>query len=319
MCSSVGIGSPASQGRLSEMIHDTCKVLVTGAAGFIGKKLTYELRRLGFDVIGVDVVDDEFIFRCDILNLAELTRYFDGVDTVIHLAGAVHGKTTLLPHDIWLLQNVGTINALKAVHSSGSRRLVLASSFYVYSGIRDSEIELAEDASLDLATMNDFGSSKYTAEVLVRDFAQRFGIEYVIHRIGSVYGPGKCTNIVKDIMLASLNRTTLKVWGRGERRNQYTYLNDVVDCIIKSISSAQGIYNIVTPERISVKQLIEICQKEFELSVEFDESKKEGLSFPPISANKAIKLLDWLPTTVSDGITRTWLDLQQHLSLEVRK
>ncbi len=283
------------------------RALVTGAAGFIGSRLVKRLREGDFDVIAVDVRDAPGVLKADVLDYGSLTTVFDkNIDFVFHLAGYVQGRKGLSSQGIWLLQNQGTLNVLRAASIANTKKFILASSFYVYSGVNGDVTEITEDTVIDLPKTSDFGSSKYIAEVMADDFCARFGMESVALRIGSVYGPGDCTNIVKDFIDASVHGNTVEIWGTGNRLNQYVYLDDVVYCFYQTVSAPSGKYNIVSPERISIKDLSLIWSDIYTVAVKFNTSKKEGQSLPYISPQKAMKILQWSPTNLREGLIKTW-------------
>ena len=180
------------------------KIAVTGGAGFIGKQLSKKLADRANDVTVVDIAASsrpEMVAakRVDITNLEETKRALGYSETVYHLAGGVLDNVRKLPYQGTELNVTGTLNVLEACRVNDVKKIIFASTFYVYDGI-DPTALVDENTSLNGNGMELFGASKLIGENLVRTYAQKYGIQFVVLRFGSAYGSGNCTNIIKTFL-----------------------------------------------------------------------------------------------------------------------
>lgn len=151
------------------------KVLVTGAAGFVGASLVPKLLNFGYDVRALDLMifgdyglnsvrEKCEIIKGDIRNEDTLKRSLDGIDYVIHLAAISNDPMGKLnPELTWGINFDGTVGLVRAARESGSKRFIYASSSSVY-GIKD-EPKVTEDLPLDPITI--YSKSKAESERIV--------------------------------------------------------------------------------------------------------------------------------------------------------
>ncbi len=282
-------------------------IAVTGGAGFIGGALVSRLRAFGHQVLVLDVREiegDGTEWRpTDILNFEQVKDSLKDIDLVFHLAGPVLEACRRNAYDASTLQIVGTLNVLEACRVLEVPKLALASSFYVYDGLLDTMI-VNESSPLDIAPMELFGAVKFTAEKLVRTYATKYSLEYVIFRFGSAYGLGNCTNVVKSFLEAGWRGETIEVWGKGLRRNQYTYFDDIAQGCVLGMGQRNEVYNLISSEETTTGDLARLIRAKFGFEVAFNEAQSEGPSFPYMSSRKAMQQLGWVPMPLAEGIDR---------------
>jgi UDP-glucose 4-epimerase len=283
------------------------KVAVTGGAGFIGGALVAGLVRCGHQAVVLDV--RETAQRgvqsrvTDVLDFEQVKESLEGVDVVFHLAGPVLEFCRRNPHQASTLQMAGTLNVLEACRLQRIRKIVLASSFYVYDGLPETMI-VNESSPLDITRMELFGAIKFTAEKFVQTFAAKYGLEYVIFRFGSAYGWGNCSNVVKTFLERGWRGETIEVWGKGFRRNQYTYFEDIAWGCVLGMDRKNEIYNLISPEETSTAEVARFLCTKFGFDVVFDEVQKEGPSLAYMSPRKAMQQLAWRPLALAEGIEK---------------
>lgn len=283
------------------------RIAVTGGSGFIGSALVQRVLQVGNEVIIVDIraprksITEARI--ADVLDLAQLRSALEGMDVVYHLAGPVLADMKKDPYRGCQLQFNGTLNVLEACRVNGIKKILLASSFYVYSGV-DERAVVNEESLLDILKMDLFGASKIMSEVLVRYYSSRYGLKYVIFRIGPVYGAGECTSVVGTFIDAGLAGQPILIWGDGRRRSQHTYIEDVAEAGILALQKTNQVYNVISPEVITTRQLVELLKARFGFDVVYDATRKQGLSMPYISPAKAITQLGWCPVRIDKGLDR---------------
>lgn len=225
------------------------RVLVTGAAGFIGSHLVDALLRHGYEVVGVDrrspselpltasnlaAAMDLPAFTFTALDVAtdDLTATIRGCDTVFHLA-AIPGVRSSWGDRFgeYVHTNVlGTARMLTACERAGVRRLVFASSSSVYGATSRPSRE--SDAAWPISP---YGVTKLAAEQLCLAFAHRPDTALTVSalRYFTVYGPRQRADMaIGRVLVAALDGVPIELYGDGKQRREFTYVSDVVTATI---------------------------------------------------------------------------------------
>lgn len=241
-------------------------ILVTGAAGFIGHNVVRFLEKTNNEVFGVDnrtnygfvpVSELNYLLAERFTRIRSLPLVGDirdtndiiqrvgifNINTIVHLASFPRQKVVeqnpVLASEV---MSTGLINLLEAARIHKVKRFVYISSSMVYG---DFENNVNEDAVCN--PIGQYGIMKYTGEQLVRDYARRYGFEYVIIRPSAVYGEYDVEDrVVSKFMLAAMRGQTLKVKGASEVLD-FTYVEDAARGIVQatvSPNAANKIYNI---------------------------------------------------------------------------
>jgi UDP-glucose 4-epimerase len=292
------------------------KIVVTGGAGFIGSRLVEKLTRNGHTTRVIDITTPEhnggFSFnKTDITDLEATKNAIAGNEVVYHLAGAVLDGVRRSPYAGTELNVSGTLNVLEGCRINDVKKIIFASTFYVYDGI-DPTVIVDENTPLNSNGMELFGASKLIGENLVRTYCQKYGLRFVIMRFGSAYGSGNCSNIVKVFLESGMNGKPAAVWGRGHRWNQYTFVDDIAEGSVLSLQGENEIFNLISPEQTTIKELATLAKELTNLETEFDLSKKDGTSMPYMSSERARIKLKWKPITLREGIQRTIDEMRGH-------
>ena len=111
---------------------------------------------------------------------------------------------------------------------------------------------------------------------------------YVILRLSSVYGKGNCSNLISGMAKEAISSNEITIWGDKTRRVQFTYLDDVVKCIISSLSLKTGIYNVSSDERVKLIDVAKKISDYYNIDYVIDKNKPSGPRFPYV-LNKKIK------------------------------
>ena len=239
------------------------RVLVTGASGFVGSATCARLVVQGMDVIGtVRHLPARPLARVDYRIVGDLDANTDwrdaltGVDGIIHCAGRVHvmQETAADPLVAFRAANVGCTKQLaRQAAAARVRRFIFLSSVKVNGesssvAYRETDLPAPQDA---------YGSSKYEAELGLREIAEETGMEVVMIRPPLVYGPGVKANF-QTLMRAVVRGIPLPL-GAIHNRRSLVALDNVVDLIATCIehpSAANETFLVSDGEDLSTTELI---------------------------------------------------------------
>ncbi|HJW99500.1 MAG TPA: NAD(P)-dependent oxidoreductase [Terriglobales bacterium] len=169
--------------------HDPQKILVTGAAGFIGRATCAELRRQGAEFVGFDRIqteDSEAVDLSDPNAAAQLFRS-KSFGAVIHLAALLPSASAANPFHATQMNVCASIALLETAVASGVRRFIFGSSTSVY-GSMGLTVPIAEDTPA--APSDTYGGAKRFVEIVGENLSQKRAIEFSALRIATVVGPG---------------------------------------------------------------------------------------------------------------------------------
>ena len=262
------------------------RVLVTGAAGFIGSSLTDRLLSLGHTVTGVDNLSTgqpEFLAGAkanplftlrehDLLDLDALVESAAGVDLVVHFAanadvrfGPDHPRRDLEQNIIV------TWNVLEAMRRNGVKRIAFSSTGSVYG--ESPVIPTPEDAPFPLQTSL-YGASKVSAEGLISAYCESFGFGGFIYRFVSILGERYTHGHVLDFYKSLIaDPTRLRVLGNGKQRKSYLYVQDCVDAILLTLEKSKdkvNLFNLGTNEYCQVTDSIGWITRHLGVNPELD-------------------------------------------------
>lgn len=300
------------------------RVLVTGAAGFIGSHLTDRFLDRGDEVIGIDNLSTG-----SLNNLSKALRnprfsFFDqdvtvpfdyDVDLILNFAcpaSPVHYQRT--PIQTLLTSLIGTINALDLALRSNAI-FVHASTSEVYG-----DPEISPQPETYLGKVNPIGpracydEGKRAAETAIFDFIRVHDINARVVRIFNTYGPRMAVEdgrVVSNFLVSALSGTPITIFGDGGQSRSFCYVDDTVEAIVRMADLKQrpdGPINIGNPNEISMLTLanlaLEICEASSTLTAHplpVDDPKQRC---PDIK--KAHEILGWVPeVALRDGLLRT--------------
>jgi len=258
------------------------RVLITGAAGFIGSSVAERLVGRGDDVVGLDNFDPFYDRRLKERNLAALRgapafrlvegelldaglleRLLAGVDAVVHLAALAGVRPSLAEPARYMRVNVeGTTTLLEACRRAGVRRLVVASSSSVY-GAR-SEVPFSEADSCDRPA-SPYAASKKATETICATYHDLSGLGISCLRFFTVYGPRQRPEmaICRFVRLA-LEGRALPMFGDGSSGRDYTFIDDIVDGTVAALDhvhDAFRIYNLGGSRPVLLRELIAAIER----------------------------------------------------------
>ena len=275
------------------------RVLVTGARGFIGSRVSQRLVQAGCQVHGAtrgQRGEDEAIrwVRADLIDIEATQALFAGVrpEIVLHLAARVAGARDVeLVPEMLTANLLTTVNVLMCALESGCGRVVLA-------GSMEEPIETLEEPS------SPYAASKWAASEYARMFYALYGSPIVTLRISMAYGPGqRDVQKVVPYTTLSLLRGEAPRLTSGSREADWVYIDDVVDAFIRA-STVDGVegetIDVGSGSLVTVRELVErlVCLIDAKIEPVFGAVPDRAHEISPIAnVELAKKLLGWESTT----------------------
>ena len=230
------------------------KVLVTGAAGFIGYHVARRLAETKrCEVLGVDNLNGYYAPELKQARLDELARYedfrfvkadfaeaaaFGGIyahfkpDYVIHLGAQAGVRYSAENPAAYVHSNLtGFLNVLEACRSRPPKHLVFASSSSVYGA--GATVPFAEDAHTD-RPISFYGATKKSNELMAHSYAHLYGLTITGLRFFTVYGPWGRPDMAPTLFAKAIcEGQPIKLFNAGRNRRDFTYVDDIVDGVVK--------------------------------------------------------------------------------------
>jgi UDP-glucuronate 4-epimerase len=239
------------------------RYVVTGAAGFIGSHLATALMTRGDDVVGIDCFTDYYdtsikednASGLDVrrLDLAADRLDFSGFDGVFHLAGQPGVASFGDVYATYLRRNELASQRVFEAAVRDRVRVVFASSSSVYG--RAASYPTAEETVP--APTSPYGITKLAAEHLAAAYGHAFGLDAVVLRYFTVFGPRQRPDMAFTRIAAALaTNRPFELFGDGRQTRTWAYVGDVVEATIAAMARGSGVYNVAGEEETSVRQVI---------------------------------------------------------------
>ena len=236
------------------------KILITGAAGFIGYSLALRLLARGDQVHGIDNLNDyydvslkearlaqlkrhdSFTFdKLDIVDRAGMAQLFDAhrFDAVMHLAAQAGVRYSIEnPHAYIDANLVGFGNILEGCRHSGVGHLVYASSSSVYGA--NTKLPFSEHDNVD-HPVSLYAASKKANELMAHSYAHLYGLPCTGLRFFTVYGPwGRPDMALFKFTKGILEGTPIPVFNKGNMIRDFTYIDDIIEGVVRVIDHPAG-------------------------------------------------------------------------------
>ena len=318
--------------------------LITGAAGFIGSHLADKLLNEGNKVIVVDNFCDFYnpeikennvkhnlsnpnykLYRADIRDRNELAKVFNEnkIDVVIHLA-AMAGVRPSIDNPIYYqeVNCVGTQNILEEMKLHNIKKLVMASSSSVYGNCK--EVPFKENMIVDFA-ISPYAATKKANEVMTHVYHKLFDFNVIMLRFFTVFGPRQRPDLaINKFTRLMLNNEPIPMFGDGTTSRDYTYIDDIVDGIIRSCNYVENnndvyeILNLGNSSPVSLKEMINTIAEVLNKTPNIQELPMQPgdveRTFADIS--KAKKLIGYNPkTSFQEGIENfvKWYKINENI------
>ena len=310
------------------------KILLTGGAGFIGSHVAQALLQRGDSVIIIDSINDAYdhkikeynlslvvqsdyahhlsVYKIDICdgNAIEALCIAEKPDVICHLAARAGVRTSIdNPQEYFRTNNNGTLAIFEVARTCGIKHVVAASSSSVY-GVRENGPFYETDA-VDKQS-SPYGMTKRAGELLAYVYYHLFGISITNLRFFTVYGPRGRVDMAPFIFMDAMHHNSpITVYGDGNAIRDFTYVDDIVQGIVKAIDTPLGyqIFNVGRGEPIVLKDFIQIVEKIVQKKADITYSSGFSGDVPQTHASieKAEKLLGYMPqTSIQHGLEQMY-------------
>ena len=304
------------------------KILITGVSGFIGFHTAKKLLEKGWEIIGVDNMNNSYdttlkeyrlsklktfsnfyFYKQDIANFGKLEKIFtqNEIKKVIHLAGKTGVRKSLETPQEYISSNiVGTVNLLELSKDYKINCFINASSSSVYA---ENKIPFVETNCINKIN-TPYGVTKRASELFTYSYHLNYKLNIINLRFFTVYGKiGRPDmSIFKFIKLID-NNEPIHIFGSGKQTRSFTYVDDIVSRIIKALDfTGFETINLGNDKRYSVNYLIKTIEKELnkKAKVIFEELNNLDMLDTLPNIQKAQKILNWNPKIDLDkGIAET--------------
>jgi UDP-glucose 4-epimerase len=253
------------------MLEEYDRVLVTGAAGFVGGHLLEALKPLCKEITVLDnsfsassegVLQGVKKVKADIRNKEQIAAFFKDVDLVFHIAGNSSGSTSVEnPRFDFETNALGTFNILEAALQAGTKRFIYISSASVY-GIPQAYPMNEQHPTRPFLP---YGTSKLTGELYCSSFFSSYGLPCIMVRPFCVYGPRENPKValveVSRYLSWHLNRQPIQIIGDIDLKTRdFIYVKDLIQGLLLIADKADpgSIFNLGSGEEVSMRELVEI-------------------------------------------------------------
>lgn len=294
------------------------KYVVTGGAGFIGSHLAEALMQRGHDVLGVDSFTDyydpalkeENAAGLDVarVDLAEEDLDLDGVDGVFHLAGQPGVRSFGDVFEDYARRNLLASRRVFETAAAAGVRVVFASSSSVYGDAES--YPTPEDA--ELRPISPYGITKAGSEQLAYAYAKGFGLDAVVLRYFTFYGPRQRPDMALMRIVDALARgSSFELYGDGLQSRSFTYVADGVEATIAAMESASAgaLYNVGGGAEATMREVIATLERVSGRTLELVEQPAAAGDVRRTSADtrRIEQDLGWHATTpLEDGLRAQW-------------
>jgi UDP-glucose 4-epimerase len=295
------------------------RVMVTGVAGFVGSNLGKHLLDRGYSVLGIDDLSAGTLENVDVriefhkldIRDAKVYSLAKRVDAIFHLA-AKASLTDCLQHPLEAasVNTVGTLNMLEAARQAGVPKFVYADTSAEYEGI--TEFPTKEDRVLPIGV---YAASKHGGWAFCESYLRLYGMNITVLRYFNVFGPAQDWRRVIPPVMCSFILRMLKgerpvIYGTGEKRRDFIFVDDVNDLHIKVLENPASkgmVVNAGTGTNLSVKEVFQLVEEEMQTGLKpVYKPDLPGEAQVTLADITRAKSLGWAPKiAVREGLRRS--------------
>lgn len=304
------------------------KLLITGAAGFIGYHLCRSLLDDGYDILGIDSISayydqnlkkdrldtlksygNFFFKKLDISNKSSLEKLFQSFspEKVVNLSAQPSVRHSISnPYDYLKPNLIGFMNIIELCRNYSIKGLIYASSSSVYGENIKIPFDVADRANQPLTV---YGATKRSNELIAHSYSELYDLHTTALRYFSVYGPWCRPDMAIPIFINNiLNRKTLIVFNNGKIKRDFTYIDDIVIGTRSAIDKNYKceIFNLGNNKSVDLLKVIKLIESELGIKAVIRyENSEPGDMIETFSDNKySYNKIGYKPKTkINSGIS----------------
>jgi UDP-glucose 4-epimerase len=290
------------------------RVLVTGGSGFIGSHVVDKLRAAGHEPVIYDLRPSPWhepgsveTVLGSITDREALERALHSCDAVAHLAAVadvndVHAE----PEDAERVNARGTVAVLEAARRAGVKRIVYASTIWVYS---DCEGDVVDEDTLLPAPSHLYTSTKLAGELYCKAYQELYGIDFTILRFGIPYGPrAREAAVIPAFVGKALRGEPLTLAGDGGQSRRFVYVEDLADGVVAGLADVarNRVYNLASDENVTIKQIaVRVQELLGDVEIVYTPARPGDFGGKVVLSSRASQELGWSARTpFAEGVRR---------------
>jgi UDP-glucose 4-epimerase len=292
------------------------RVLVTGGSGFIGSHVVDKLRGRGHEPVIYDLRPSPWhtdpaepvdTVLGSITDREALERALHSCDAVAHLAAVadvndVHAS----PEDAERINARGSVAVLEACRRAGVKRIVYASTIWVYS---DCEPEAVDEDTLLPPPSHLYTSTKLAGELYCKAYQELYGIDYTILRFGIPYGPrAREAAVIPAFVGKAMRGEPLTLAGDGGQSRRFVYVEDLADGVALGLEdvATNRVYNLASDENVTIKQIaVRVQELIGDVEIVYTPARPGDFGGKVVSSARAEHELGWTAATpFSAGVAK---------------
>src|SRR5436305_108246 len=290
------------------------RVLVTGGSGFIGSHVVDRLRARGHEPVIYDLRPSPWhepgtvdTVLGSITVREALERALHSCDAVAHLAAVadvndVHAE----PEDAERINARGTVSVLEAARRVGVKRIVYASTIWVYSDCHADEVD---EETLLAAPSHLYTSTKLAGELYCKAYQELYGIDFTILRFGIPYGPrAREAAVIPAFVARALRGEALTLAGDGGQSRRFVYVEDLAEGVVLGLLDVgrNRVYNLASDENVTIKQIAERVRELLgDVEIAHTPARPGDFNGKVVLSARAQRELGWSARTpFADGVAR---------------
>ncbi len=304
------------------------KILVTGSAGFIGMHLCEKLVKEGYQVFGLDNMNNYYdptikrsrnkilkenknfnFINCDILDNTSLTKIFTNYnpDKVVNLAAQAGVRYSIINPQIYMKVNVlGFLNILEQCKNFNVKGLIYASSSSVYGGNQKIPFNVLDNVDKPISI---YAASKKSNELMAYTYSHLYSLKTTGLRFFTVYGPWGRPDMAIHIFTKNIsNGKPIDVYNYGKMKRDFTYVSDIINGSVSAIKKNYQceVFNLGNNKVEELKTVIHLIEKKLNKKAKLNLKEMQPgdvkATFADINYSK--KMLDYSPkTSLEEGIS----------------
>ena len=289
------------------------RVLVTGGAGFIGSHVVDKLIAAGHRPRIFDMVPSPYhapgevdTYIGDLTDRDALADAMNGCQAVMHLAAVADvNQVALDPVFAEEVNSRGTLNVLDAARNAAVKRVIYASTIWVYNGYDG----LADEDTGTALPSHLYTATKLAGEMYCKSYSEQYGLDCTILRFGIPFGPrARAAAVVPAFVKKALAGEPLTIAGDGSQGRRFVYVEDLAEGCVRGLApdAANRVYNLVGDETVTVKEIASIVRDLVgDVDILHVESRAGDFSGTEVCGARAERELGWTASTpFVDGVRR---------------